>query len=135
MRVVNVTYRDVASAGNILFEVSLKDRSGNAAVETFSAYTSILPGQIIVEQNSPNPFNPLTNISFTITSETHVSIEIYDLIGRKVRVLTSSHYPTGRHTLVWNARDDSGRGVSSGIYFYRVMTDSHTIIRKMLLLQ
>ncbi|MFC1693169.1 Ig-like domain-containing protein, partial [Candidatus Latescibacterota bacterium] len=119
----------------ITFEVSLADRTGNTAVKTFSTSVNAVPGQILVEQNSPNPFNPVTRISFVTTSDMKVSIDIYDLLGRKVRVLTSEHYPGGRHTVLFDARDDHGREISSGVYIYRVTTDLRVINRKMLFLR
>ena len=89
----------------------------------------------MVEQNTPNPFNPSTAITFKQSSDQKVKIEIYDILGRKVRILTSEYYPAGKHSVIWNATDDSGRTVSSGTYLYRVMTDSHVITRKMLFIR
>ena len=97
--------------------------------------TNALPGQIFVEQNSPNPFNPLTTITFITTSEVKVNVEIFDLLGRRVKVLADDHFPAGRHSVIWNAKDDNGRVVSSGVYLYRVATDSRKITRKMLFLR
>jgi len=79
--------------------------------------------------------NPLTSITFKQSSAQEVTIEIFDILGRKVKVLTSEYYPAGEHNIIWNATDDYGRTVSSGTYLYRVMTDSHVITRKMLFMR
>ncbi|HUT63291.1 MAG TPA: Ig-like domain-containing protein, partial [Anaerolineae bacterium] len=130
---VNVTDREMN--GDVQFDISVADRSGNTTVQTISNRVEGIPGQFFVEQNTPNPFNPLTHITFVMTSDERVNIEIYDLLGRKVKDLVSDHFTAGRHTVVWDAHDDGGHVVSSGVYFYRVSTDSRAITRKMLFLR
>jgi len=117
------------------FRISVSDRTGNEKVESLILHAHAVPGEIFVEQNFPNPFNPATYITFENTSDQKVSLEVYDLLGRKVRVVANDRFPAGRHTFVWDARDDSGSMVSSGIYLYKVISSTHTITRKMLLLR
>ncbi len=64
-----------------------------------------------------------------------VKIEIYDILGRKVRVLADEFFTAGKHRVVWNARDDHGRSVSSGTYLYRVISGSHSITRTMVFIR
>ena len=101
----------------------------------FGTTVKPVPEQFVVEQNTPNPFNPSTTIIFRSTSDKKVKIEIYDILGRKVKVLTDEYYPAGKHSVIWNATDDFGRTVSSGTYLYRVITKSHAITRKMLFIR
>lgn len=80
--------------------------------------------------NSPNPFNPQTRIPFSISRSGRVALVIYDVKGRVVRRLLDGSYPAGEHDTVWDGRDDAGRPVSSGTYFYRLSVDGRSIARK-----
>ncbi len=69
----------------------------------------------------PNPFNPSTRIEFFLNAQAEVSLAIYDVRGRRVRLLENPHVrPAGVHIIPWDGRDESGRPVASGVYFYRV---------------
>jgi len=86
--------------------------------------------------NYPNPFNPSTTISFETTNSHELSrIEIYNLKGEKVKQLVSEQLPAGQHSVVWDGRDDSGKSVSSGIYFYKLKTGNYEKTKKMILLK
>jgi hypothetical protein len=115
-------------------EISVSDRSGNRKNGVFDA-RNIAPDRIILDQNHPNPFNPTTVIGFETPVSRVVRIEVYDLLGRRVRLLADSTFPEGRHTLVWDARDDNGRAVSSGVYMYRAIAGNRAVSRKMLLMR
>ena len=84
------------------------------------------PSEFTLLQNSPNPFNQTTKIEFTLAKSGFVSLSIYDLLGRKVRVLASEHLPTGYKSVLWDGRNDSGEDVASGIYFYRIEVEDPT---------
>ena len=116
-------------------EITVSDKSGNKRVESVSNYLKTLPDLIFVEQNNPNPFNPVTFITFETVSEQVITLDVYDLLGRKVKTLASKNFPAGRHTFAWDARDENGRSVSSGIYLYKVMSGRQSITRKMILLR
>jgi len=120
---------------NISLDISVDDLSGNTTHEAFSTQIKAVPGQIFVEQNSPNPFNPLTTISFVITSDQTVKIEVYNIMGQKVKVLVDDFLAAGRHSVVWNAVDENGSSVSSGMYLYRVTNGTRLETRKMLLIR
>jgi len=85
--------------------------------------------------NYPNPFNPQTTISFSLVSESDVTVEIYNAKGQKVKTLASGVYKMGRHNLIWNGDDHYGNSVGSGIYFYKMQTTEYSSIKKMLLLK
>ncbi len=94
-----------------------------------------LPDKFRLYQNYPNPFNPTTSISFTLPVESGVRLEIYNLRGEKVRSLVSGYLNSGHYTEIWNGRDENGRPVPSGVYIYRLSSDSRTLSRNMLLLK
>jgi hypothetical protein len=86
-------------------------------------------------QNRPNPFNPSTTIHFNLPTGGHATLRIFDARGSLVRSLLSEHLGAGLHTAVWNARDDRGAAVSSGVYFYRLESAQQAQTRRMLLLK
>jgi len=88
-----------------------------------------------LSQNYPNPFNPVTTIEYSVPSRAHVRIEIYDVLGRKVRTLVNETKQAGSYRAEWNGVDDAGRPVSTGVYLYRCKADKITQTKKMLLLK
>ena len=86
-------------------------------------------------KNYPNPFNPETTISFALPKECKVNLSIYNIRGQKVKTLVNESKATGSHSVVWNGTDDNGRGVSSGIYFYRLSTDAFSQTYRMVLMK
>ena len=88
--------------------------------------------------NFPNPFNPYTSINFVVARHTlQVHIEVFDIRGRLIRTLLdgSREFGAGSHSVVWDGRDDVGREVSSGIYFYRMRAGEYQSVRKMILMK
>ncbi len=86
--------------------------------------------------NVPNPFNPVTRITFDIPTAGAVDLAVFDVRGRLVRqLLTSEPQSAGRHSLVWDGRDRHGRIVGAGVYFYRIVAAPNSETRKMLLLK
>ncbi|NOY05030.1 MAG: T9SS type A sorting domain-containing protein [Chlorobi bacterium] len=79
-----------------------------------------VPTDFALEQNYPNPFNPSTSIGYLLPVESHVTIKVYDLLGREVATLLNLTQPSGRYLTEWSAIDDFGNEVSSGIYIYRI---------------
>lgn len=90
---------------------------------------------IILTSNYPNPFNPETTISYGLPNDSKVELMIYNVKGQLVKTLVNDVVPAGSHSVVWNGKDESGRSVASGIYFYRLTTDKKTINKKMLMLK
>ncbi len=93
------------------------------------------PAGFALLSNYPNPFNPATTIAYTLDRSSRVSLEIYDMTGRKVRTLFSGIQPAGRWEQQWNGRDDAGRDVPSGVYLYCLRADERTASGKMTLLR
>ncbi len=90
---------------------------------------------ITMEQNSPNPFNPTTTISFSIPKYDKVELKVYNIKGQLVKTLVNDHLEAGSHKAVWNGDNQLGKSVSSGIYLYRLESGRRAIARKMLLLK
>ena len=87
--------------------------------------------------NYPNPFNPSTTISFQISNEQNeqIQLEIYNMKGQKVRTLVKDILSAGCYSVGWNGTDDNGRSVSSGVYFYRLISDNQSYTKKMILMK
>jgi hypothetical protein len=89
-----------------------------------------IPDDYVLFQNYPNPFNATTSIKYNLPVASYVTIEVYDLLGRKVETLVKSEQPAGYHQVTWNADD-----ASSGMYFYRIQAEEYAETRKMVLLK
>lgn len=89
-----------------------------------------LPEQGPLQQNFPNPFNPITVISYTIPKYTHVTLKIFDVLGREVETLVNENEQVGRYKVNFD-----GARLASGVYFYKLVAGSHVITKKMLLLK
>ncbi|MCL2064169.1 MAG: T9SS type A sorting domain-containing protein [Candidatus Cloacimonetes bacterium] len=85
--------------------------------------------------NYPNPFNPETNIRFSLLEAGEVVIDVYNIRGQRVRRLLDEYKDRGEHNVVWNGLDETGRELGSGVYFYRMNTNDFTQTRRMLLLK
>ncbi|MCK6622291.1 MAG: T9SS type A sorting domain-containing protein [Calditrichaceae bacterium] len=93
-----------------------------------------------LRQNYPNPFNPTTAISYQLSpmgqaALSDVQLTVYNLLGQKVRTLVNARQPAGRYEVKWEGRDEEGKPVGSGVYFYRLEAGDFTQTRKMLLLR
>jgi hypothetical protein len=86
-------------------------------------------------ENYPNPFNPETEISFSLPERTQVSLIVYNILGERVKTLVNETMNAGTHSVCWNSRDEAGNSVASGIYFYRLKTQSFDQTRKMVLMK
>jgi len=93
------------------------------------------PERFELSQNYPNPFNPQTNIRYQLPQSGRVVLKVYDVLGREVITLVDAEKEAGFHIITWNARDDLGRKVSSGVYYYQVISGDFQETRKMLLLK
>ncbi len=88
------------------------------------------PDKYALHQNYPNPFNPSTQISFDLTKAGHVSLKVFDLLGREVQTLVDEVQPAGTHSITFD-----GTGLPSGIYLYRLQAGDFTMTKKMVLLK
>jgi flagellar hook assembly protein FlgD len=89
----------------------------------------------ITISNYPNPFNPSTTIKFSLPIDENVNLSIYNVKGQKIKTLSNDRFNSGKHSIVWNGRDESNNAVSSGIYFYKLATDNQTIVKKCIMMK
>jgi len=94
-----------------------------------------LPARFALSQNVPNPFNPVTVISYAVPERAHVLIEVYDVAGRRVATLVNAEQAPGVMSAVWDGTDDHGRRTASGVYFCRMQSESFDDAVKMVLLK
>ncbi|RME24922.1 MAG: T9SS C-terminal target domain-containing protein, partial [Candidatus Zixiibacteriota bacterium] len=92
-----------------------------------------LPDSYRLAQNYPNPFNPTTVIAFTLPKGGTVRLDVFNLLGQRVRTLLDRYLPAGEHRVTFDARSDSGRPLGSGVYFYRLVTNDFIASKKMVL--
>jgi hypothetical protein len=100
-----------------------------------SGSSSSLPTVYALHQNQPNPFGQLTAISYQLKAPGYTSLKIYDLTGRLVRTLVNEEKEAGYYSINWDKRNDLGRELSSGIYFYRIVSSNYKETKKMILLR
>lgn len=89
-----------------------------------------MPTEFALSQNYPNPFNPSTEIGFSLPEASHVTLEVYNILGQQVQVLADRQFGAGTHFVTWDASR-----YPSGMYFYRIVTDTKVETKKMLLLK
>ncbi len=95
---------------------------------------NLIQKAIINLPNYPNPFNPTTIISFSVTQNSDfVKLEIYNVKGQKVKQLVSSQLSAGQHSVEWDGKDENNQSVTSGIYFYKLQTNGFSQTKKMIL--
>ena len=94
-----------------------------------------LPAAIRLAGVYPNPLNPQTTVAFELNTPQRVKLEVFDLRGRLVRVLTEESLPAGRHERTWQGRDTKGRGVASGVYVIRMTAGRTTEMTRVSLLK
>ncbi|MEW6051045.1 MAG: FlgD immunoglobulin-like domain containing protein [Candidatus Zixiibacteriota bacterium] len=94
-----------------------------------------LPASMHLEQNYPNPFNATTSIRFELGKTDDVSLELFNILGQRIRVLCHERRPAGSHQIEWDGLTDQGTPAASGVYLYRLKSGDRAIARKMLLLK
>ncbi len=95
---------------------------------------SEVPVDFEMSQNFPNPFNPVTNIKYSLPKASNVTIKIYDILGNEVRTIVNNlKQEAGQHTAVWDARDNNRAAVSSGLYFYKMTSGEFSKTMRMIL--
>jgi hypothetical protein len=116
------------------YRIDVETADGRRTLFETEAIT-IPPPALALHQNYPNPFNPSTTIRYTLPERTLVTIEVFDIAGRKIACLVSEEQPAGPHSIEWDGRNERGAEVSSGVYLYRLTAGKKTIQRKMVLLR
>jgi hypothetical protein len=98
--------------------------------------SDVVPTEFVLAQNYPNPFNPSTTIGFSLPKQAPVTLEIYNVLGVKVRTLIVGRLMNATyHSVVWDSKDDVGVSVPSGVYLYRISADQFLSAKRMMLLK
>ncbi len=93
------------------------------------------PKTTTLKSNYPNPFNPSTTINYTIKQKENVILKIYNLLGQEIKILVYGPVSPGNKTVVWDGRDNTGKLVPAGTYYYRLQTGTEVQSKKMLFLK
>jgi flagellar hook assembly protein FlgD len=93
------------------------------------------PDVFALHNNYPNPFNPITNITYDIPEVSDVTLEVFNVAGQKVRTLVQKTHEPGRYRVVWGATNDYGQTLSSGMYFYRIQAGDFVSVKKLILMK
>jgi plastocyanin len=125
----------ITSSGNHDYHCIPHQSLGMVGTIMATAVTSVDDGtnqldKFQLSQNYPNPFNPATTISFSLSKQSHVTLEIYNSLGEKVSTLVSGFLATGNYKYRWNAE-----GLAGGIYFYKLKAGDFVESKKMVLIQ
>jgi len=126
---IHVALNCVSNDAFIMFIDDVKITGSDDNEDIVAVHKTTLKG------NYPNPFNPETTISFSVMNEAPVSLDIYNVKGQLVRKLVNDVKAAGEHTVVWNGKDNNGRAVSSGVYYYKMTTGKYSSTKKMILMK
>ncbi len=98
---------------------------------------ALIPVQTKLYGNYPNPFNPTTTISYGLSADSKVSLFVYNIKGQKIRTLVNKKQDAGFYNVIWNGKSNSGKNVTSGVYFYGLQVENgdYTSIKKVILLK
>ncbi len=123
------------SGDNSLVEAAIDDVSITALFGTDLDEDFAVSVPLRLEQNAPNPFNPRTEITFSLPASGRVDLSVFDVAGRMVKNLAAGNMDAGEHRVIWDGRDEQGEPVGSGVYFYRLATEEGTQSKRMVLIK
>ncbi|MCG8604514.1 FG-GAP-like repeat-containing protein [bacterium] len=126
---------EIVIAGNGDPVANLQIIENQDAVTHVSDRGSATPKQFTLYQNVPNPFNPVTSIRFDIPEPSDVLLQIHDLLGRSLRTLVSDMQAAGSHEVIWDGKDDLGRPVAGGQYYYTLRVGNYKETKKLMLVK
>ncbi|RKX26129.1 MAG: hypothetical protein DRP47_08700 [Candidatus Zixiibacteriota bacterium] len=114
--------------------------TSTASAVRVQGFGPALPTTFTLRQNYPNPFNPTTTIEFSINGGENggmqrVSLDVFNILGQHVKSLIDRELPAGNHEVIWDASNDRGRQVATGIYLYKLQIDNNRQTKKMLFLK
>jgi len=123
--------------GGGLVEAAIDDFNLLIFMGNISSVEDVTPGPrvVLLRQNQPNPFNPATTITFALPRDAEVDLAVFGVDGRRVATLASDLMVAGEHTVTWRGRDDSGRRVASGAYFYRLIAEGQLQVKRMVMVK
>ena len=95
----------------------------------------IIPIEYALYQNYPNPFNPATTIQYSISHSGTISLEIFNLLGQKIKTIVNEFQPIGTYSIRWDGKSDDNKITASGIYYYRLRANEFISTKKMLFIK
>jgi YVTN family beta-propeller protein len=128
-------FKDPDVGLNRTYFYKLEGVSGTRSQEILGPHKIVCRAPFALAQNAPNPFNPSTDIKFTIAEDSYVTLAVYDVAGRRVKTLVDRSLKANFYRAEWDGRNDEGRKVTSGMYFYRLQAGAFVQSRKMILLR
>jgi hypothetical protein len=128
-------FRDNSIRPNRTYWYKLVEVTSDGEGTEFGPYSVSFRVTNTLEQNMPNPFNPMTTIKYSIAQDTDVSLMVYDVSGQRVRTLVDNHQRADVYKVTWDGINDSGQRVASGMYFYKLVAGKFVQTRKMVLLK
>ena len=126
-------YNTRSQPGQLAFDEAHPDFE--AISVALSGAVSTLPTEFALAQNYPNPFNPSTEVCFDLPKASHVELNVFNILGQRVKTLVSGEMPAGSHQVSWDGTDSDGGLVASGIYFYRISAGDFSSSKKMMMLK
>jgi len=111
------------------------DRTNQVTIDQTLSVHDLTPVTFALKPNYPNPFNPVTNIGFTLPQAERVTLKIYNIKGALVKTVVDDYLQAGDHLVQWQGVNNNNRPVGSGVYFYRIEAGNNTEVRKALLLK
>jgi hypothetical protein len=130
---VVVAWEDSRGGGSRAYVQRLNGANGAWGNPNASGVGDTPARSALVARNYPNPFGAGTDLEIELPATANVSIDVYDVAGRRVNDLAPGRLPAGWTRIPFRGRDDSGRELASGVYFYRVTAGASTITRKMVI--
>ena len=126
------------SSGDWVLVIDSKDKNfpapGNSPTSVERDESSV-PDAIELRQNYPNPFNGTTSLRYSLPYEVHITLDIYNALGKRIRRLVDTTQPVGHYATSWDGKDTAGESVGSGVYFAVMNAGEQTMAQKMLLLK
>lgn len=101
----------------------------------FSGGGSAVPTEYAMKQNTPNPFNPSTKISYALPEASQVRLVVFNVLGQQVTELVNGTQEAGEYEIIWDGKDQYGASVASGVYFYKISANRYSDTKKMMLLK
>lgn len=126
LRYTNTSFQNAGTDGKALGDLNWFPEQ----ITAVSQASSLMPMKFALNQNYPNPFNPSTKISYTLAIKGVTQLSVYDVLGREVKVLVNEIQNAGQHEVTF-----TGNNLSSGVYFYKLMSSGFVITKKMVLLK
>lgn len=128
--VSNYSFVDSKVSGKVEYRLKQVDYDGSFSYSNVIEVETTVPTEFNLSQNYPNPFNPVTIISYQLPVDGFVTLKVYDILGNEVKTLVNENRIAGSYKVEFD-----GKGLTSGLYIYRLVTDNYSSIKKMMLLK